>query len=189
MKAARTIFFLIAFSAVALQTGCTVALWKDTGHWDACKTPAQPNQLQVFEDPRKKDFLVVFEQESERTDAVRKRAYYLYASESDIERRKRPHFVSVRNSTGLAQVPVFQSADARTLGKPFIVSANDDIRFVLHSKDGEVTSHMLAVYSDKIGQTERIALTPVAVVVDATVIGAIIVVEAAAHSNWSGEGP
>jgi hypothetical protein len=189
MKPAGKILFAILVSMLALQTGCTVSLWKETSHWDAHKIPAQPNHLQVFEDSRQQDFLVVFNQLSERTDSDRTRAYFLYANEGRIEQRRRPHFVSIQRAKDLKPVPVVQPDETLPAQKPYVIASTNDCRFTLHAGSGETTSHLLPFYRDGIGQAERIVLTPVTVTVDAAMIGAIIFVEAAAHGNWSCDGP
>lgn len=189
---ARCAFQLACFILpIPLLTGCTTAvLWQETGDWDARKVSAQPNHLELFDAPRKKDFLVVYEEVSERTESVHKRAYFLYENESRIEKRDRPQFVSVRRSQGLEPVPVFSSAEAvapSLARSTYVIASTNDYLFILHSADGEENSHMLPVYSDGIGEAERIALTPFAITVDAALMCGWVFLEAWAHGNWNGQ--
>jgi hypothetical protein len=188
MKATHAIRLVILLPALMLQSGCTVMLWRDTQEWDAHRVPAQPNHLQVFDDSRRRDFLVVYDELWERTDGVHPRAYYLRQNERRIEERRRPDFVSLRRARELKPIPVYLGTYARSaaLAKTtYVVGSPDDDRFTLHSNDEVGAQHVLPTYGDGIGQAGRIVLTPFAITTDATWIGAWIFVEAWAHGGMS----
>jgi hypothetical protein len=172
MKARLALFALLALPLFG--SGCaTRALWTKTS-LDAWNEPADEAQLRVYDSPKRRDLLVVYEEYSERHDSLRTRAYWLQANAQRIEQRQRPDFVSVHAARGLAPVPVFTNAPVETPSTGYALLSTNHYFLLIRVGDQRDGSHLLPVYNDGVGQSARIALTPVTVVADATIVGGII---------------
>lgn len=156
-----------------LTGGCaTNALW-NKAQLDAWNEPAANSKLQLFDASQQKDFLVVYEEYSERHDSTRTRAYFLNQNEMRVEQGRKPHFVSAQLSRELLTIPVWETLPlANTTFPPtvYAVISTNKQSFTIYSNE-QGTNHDLPVYNDGWGRTDRIALTPVAVVTDLTIIG------------------
>jgi hypothetical protein len=174
-----------------LAGGCaTNALWNKT-ELDAWNEPTDSTKLQLFDDNRQKDFLVVYDEYSERHDSTRTRAYFLNQNETRVEQGQKPRFVSAKLSRELPPVPVLQTLplSATNFSPVFyaVVSTNKQ-SFTIYS-GGQGTNHDLPVYNDGWGRTDRIALTPVTVVADLTIVGGIAGFWVLAQSGYSTGAP
>jgi hypothetical protein len=159
-----------------LTSGCaTNALWNKT-QLDASNEPAADPRLQLFDARQQKDFLVVYDEYSERHDSTHTRAYFLNQNEKRVEQGLKPHFVSTHLSRALPQIPVWPTSPlSNTNFSPTayaFVSTNKQ-SFIIYS-NGQGTNHDLPVYNDGWGRTDRIALTPVAVTADLTIVGGVL---------------
>jgi hypothetical protein len=156
-----------------LGNGCaTKALW-DNGNLEAVNEPAGNPNLRLFDAKRKSDLLVVYDEYSERGDKIHTRAYWLNENQTRVDQRRTPHFVGTRSMHRLAPVPVFDSAPDETGGAwtHYAVVATNRQAFALHAGNGEISVHDLPTYNDGRGRMEKIALTPVAVTADLTIVG------------------
>jgi hypothetical protein len=166
---------IIALLTPLLAGGCaTNALWnKNAGQLDACNRPAANSRLQLFDASQQRDFLVVYDEYSERHDSIRTRAYFLNQNEQRVEQGREPVFVSAQLSRELPPIPIGQTFPvAGTNSSPAVyalISTNQQ-SFTIYSNN-QGTSHDLPVYNDGWGRIDRIALTPVAGVADLTLIG------------------
>jgi hypothetical protein len=77
--------FLPLLLILFLESGCTYALWTN-GNLEVYREPAQNPDLHVFQSEQRNDFLVVYKEQSERSDAIHTRAYWLNEGEARIER-------------------------------------------------------------------------------------------------------
>jgi len=169
----RQQLLILALLLPLLTGGCaTHALWTEA-QLDDWNEPATDSKLQLFDASRQKDFLVVYDEYSERHDSTRTRAYFLNQNEKRVEQGRKPHFVGAQISGELAPVPVLQTLPLANTNSPpaiyAIVSTNRQ-SFTIY-RDEQRTNHDLPVYNDGWGRTDRIALTPVAVVADLTIVG------------------
>jgi hypothetical protein len=167
---ARILFLLLP---LVFGNGCTNLLWQNTD-WD-CKPASNPN-LRVFNAIQKHDLLVVYDEVSERTKAVHTRAYLLYQNQERVLLQKRPHFVSTNLVRNLAPVPLFHAPQPGTnIPEPlYIVAPQYDVTFTVCSNQTAGNSYSLPWYSDRVGQVERFFFSPVAITVDAALVGAVI---------------
>jgi hypothetical protein len=168
----------IALLLPLLAGGCaTNALWnKNRGQLDACNRPTADSKLQLFDASRQKDFLVVYDEYSERDDATRTRAYYLNQNEKRVEQGRKPRFVSAQLSRDLPPVPVMQTSSLADTNSPppiYAVISTNQQSFTIYW-DEQRTNHDLPVYDDGWGRIDRIALTPVVVVADLTIVGGFL---------------
>ena len=178
----------IALLLPLLTSGCvTNALWNKT-QLDAWNEPANDANVHLFEAFQQKDFLVVYDEYSERHDSIHTRAYFL--NQKGVAQGQKPHFVSARLSHKLPPVPIFQTlpeSDTNFSQTIYAVISTNRQSFTIYSGK-EKTDYSLAVYNDGRGQIARIALTPVAVTADLTIVGGILgcwFIYALAESGYS----
>jgi hypothetical protein len=162
--------------AVAAVPGCaTHALWAEAnlGTWHQ---PSSDSTLRLFSSGQPGELLVLYQESCEPHDARRTRAYWLYSNASRIERQKQPKFVKIDSARGLEPVPVFSATKPSPLPAPAIyaILSTNKLWFTLYSSDTFVGSFALPVYRDGMGKMERIALTPLAVTADVTMVGGAI---------------
>lgn len=153
--------------------GCaTQALW-DNANLEAAKEPAGNVNLRLFAAKRPDNVLVVYDEYSERSDATRTRAYWLNENQARVAQRRAPHFTNSKAMRQLSPVPVFKSAPGETnpVGTHFAIIETNRQSFILHGGDGRISRHDLPTYNDGNGRVEKIALTPVAVTADLTIVG------------------
>jgi len=168
--------FLPLLLLLLLQSGCTYALWTND-NLVAYKEPAQNPDLHLFESTRQKDFLVVYDEHSERTDAIHKRAYWLNRNQTRVERQKAPIFARRNQARHLNAVPVFYSMPNVGLVKGvYAICDTNQETFTLYSGNREIGPYDFPVYHDHWGNVEKAALTPVAVTADVTVAGGIVAI-------------
>ncbi len=173
-----------------LTSGCaTNALWNKTD-LDAWNEPAQNAEVRLFDARQKRDFLVVYDEYSERHDSIHIRAYLLNQNHKRVAQGQKPHFVSTRLSHKLAPVPIFQTlpeSNTNSSQTIYAVISSNKQSFTIYSGE-EKTDYSLAVYNDGRGQIYRIALTPIAVTADLTIVGGILgcwFIYALAESGYS----
>jgi hypothetical protein len=166
----------IALLLPLLTSGCaTNALWNKTD-LDAWNEPTQNADVRLFDARPKKDFLVVYDEYSERHDSIHTRAYFLNQNKKRVAQGQKPHFVSARWSHKLPPVPIFQTwpeSDTNFSQTIYAVISTNRQSFTIYSGK-EKTDYSLAVYNDGRGQTDRIALTPVAVTADLSIVGGFL---------------
>ena len=161
-----------------LAGGCmTQKLWT-ANTLDDWNEPAAPANLRVFNAATGKDFLIVYDEHSERHDSIRTRAFFLNQNLVRLTDRCAPYFVSPDMSAHLTALPLFPergSWGSNAPARPFVVvNVTNANSFTLYFKDREPEEYPLPVYADNIGNYERVALTPVTVTVDATIVGGAI---------------
>ena len=159
---------------VLLSFGCgcaTHALWDNQG-LEAVKEPADKPNLRLFDAKRHDDLLVVYDEYSERNDGIRTRAYWLNQNQARVDQRRAPHFVSPGLMQKLSPVPVFYATSGETNWTFALYAVVETNRqsFTLYYNNGKITRHDLPTYNDGRGRVEKIALTPVAVTADLTIV-------------------
>jgi hypothetical protein len=158
-------------------SGCaTKALWNN-GRMEAVKEPASYVNLRLFDAKRQNDLLVVYDEYSERSDKIRTRAYWLNENQARVNQRLAPNFVSPGLSRNFPSLPVFYepvSSEANLTQTLYAIVATNQQSFALYSGNREIDSYDLPFYNDGKGRVEKIALTPIAVTADLTIVGGII---------------
>src|ERR1043166_5735268 len=164
---------------VALLVSCggcaTGHLWKES-RLASFHEPAQNPELEIFEVPPQNDFLAVYT-ELRANDQVRRRAYFLWANKTRTDAARKPQFVQVPNLHSLKKVTIFPPGKnaIATRGQPAVRMLGPR-RFVLQIGEEDVGQFDLPVYKDAVSTTEQVLVTPLAVSVDATVVGGAIFV-------------
>jgi hypothetical protein len=178
---------LLPLLLLTLGSGCaTKALWNN-GNLEAIKEPASNINLRLFDAKRQNDLLVVYDEYSERNDGIHTRAYWLNENEALVHQRRTPHFVNANLMRNLPSVPVFYSTPGETnwtLSLYAVVETNQQ-SFTLYSDSNKIGSHDLPFYSDGKGKIEKIALTPVTVTADLTIVGGYLFLWGWSAGYWS----
>jgi len=155
-----------------LTSGCTAMLWQHTD-WD-CHPAPQP-RVELFNATREKDVLVVYDEKSDRSKVIRRRAYLLRHNEKRIINQWQPVFVTPASVGRLEPIPTFFSVNDATNPPPyFAVVATNAMSFTLFTNQVPLGIHDLPWYQDPMGQRERAICAPVAVTIDAAIVAGIV---------------
>jgi hypothetical protein len=166
--------WMLLLLALAAVPGCvTHALWDDAS-LGTRHQPAEDTTLRLFRSAEPRELLVLYDESVEGRESTFTRAYLLYKNERRVQRQRPPKFVKIDSTRGLEPVPVLPSYKAANSSPPpplFAVLSADKLWFTLYSSGYAVGSYALPVYRDGMGQTERVALTPLAATADLTIVG------------------
>jgi len=177
MKTRSSVWRLSLLLMLMFSGGCaTHALWTETS-LDAFNEPADESGLRVFNAERKKDWLVVYDEYSERSDSIYTRAYFLNANQKRIEQRRCPDFVSTNSVRGLKPVPIFLAMNAPSTNPSpsfYVLAQTNNLSFTLYDGTKSSGSYTLPVYNDGKARVVRTALTPASVAADVTIVGGIL---------------
>jgi hypothetical protein len=164
---------LLLLPLLALASGCaTSTLWTASTP-DSWNQPATNANLRLFAAGPSRDFLVVYNQYSERHESPRTRAYFLNQNLECVAQKRAPHFVSATLAQGLVPVPVFSApplSDTNGLTRPFAVYSTKSGVFVLYYKNGGSDFYHLPVYNDSMGKYQRAASKTLAVTEEAGIL-------------------
>ena len=105
MRTHKYCWLLLTLCQAVLLSGCTSALW-DKGQFARCHWPANPPNLRLFYSEPAKDVLAEYDEDSEGTRKVQRRAYWLEPNALAITAGRQPRFVSLTNTQDLVAVPV-----------------------------------------------------------------------------------
>lgn len=189
MKMKRSQLFTLFIASTTLLNGCaTSALWEE-GRFSRYYDPAKPNHLRAFHSAKKDDVLVVYDEMRDDDDSVRHRAYWLRDNGGPTPNPHRPHFVSKNATHGLDELPIFErsSTNEPPATGYYLMLADNHQDFALCSNGQNLGDYELPVYRDASGRALQVALTPIAVVADITVVGGLIYAYSMAGSgdSWS----
>ena len=166
----RTLLLLLPL----LASGCmTHKLWTESA-LDEWNRPADNPGLRLFRDEGRDDLLVMYDEFSERHEATQTRAFFLNQNKKLLAQQALPHFVNVNSFCNLTPVPMFSLAPTNSTEPFYAITATNGARFDIFSGGRASSSNVLPTYNDGSGQWKRIALTPVAVVADLTIIGGAV---------------
>jgi hypothetical protein len=177
MKAFKGRLLILIVCVAVLLSGCTSALWEKERfaryHW-----PANPPSLRLFYSEPARDVLAEYDEESEGTATVQRRAYWLEPNALAVTAERQPQFVAVTNVQDLVVVPVTYNLagppPSAYQGLYAVVSTNGQ-SFSLYLGGKEPTDYRLPMYFTGSGQrVKQVLLTPLAVATDATVVGGVV---------------
>jgi hypothetical protein len=184
------LFRLAILPVVLLLTGgCTSDLWRDD-RFVYYYQPAVPSHLQLYYSDQRKDILVKYDEFTDRSSRIRSRCFWLEPNVSRISREQAPHFEAARTSRNLVSIPVIASesdpippspAGLHAVGRP------DDYIFVLYDKERLMDNYALPRYKSSSQRVKQVLLTPFAVAVDLTIIGAVVFSYVALEDAASGD--
>lgn len=160
---------LVLGCCVVLGSGCaTRALWEE-GQFTRFREPASRSNLEVFQWSDSK-VLVVYDEEADDGTRQKRRAFWADLNVEPPDNPMRPQFVRTESVNNLRRVPMVEVPTANDL----CVVTNNAREFTLF-KDGEkVWLYPLPVYDDKSGRVKQIALTPLTILADITIVGGVI---------------
>jgi hypothetical protein len=177
MKGLLAFRLLLLTLPVSLLTGCvTGALWED-GAFARYHQPASPPKVQLLDCRAKQDVLVLFDEVRDTDGRLRRRAYWARENASRIGVWRAPRYFPGPVDPDWPSVPVFLSGNAsgaaNTSGMHAVLAA-DGRAFTLFSPGVNPMVFDLPVYRDASGRAKQVLLTPLAVIADVTVVGAVV---------------
>jgi hypothetical protein len=172
----RRWLFALLVTQTVFVSGCTSALW-DKNTFAHHYHPANPANLRLFYSKERKDILVQYDELSDTDNKTRPCCYWLEPNTIRVNRERKPHFVSAKESEGLIPIPVTE-APPNSIPPGFMelyaVARRDDDVFTLYSGKEQLDPYQLPTYIGASRRVKQILLTPFAVEFDATIIGAVI---------------
>jgi hypothetical protein len=101
-----------------------------------------------------------------------------------LEARRNPRFVKVQHEADLSPIPAITAppmgGDGPAAHHCAIISNQ---AFALYSGENKIGTYELPVYADASGRVKQVAITPLAVAADLTIVGGVLFVWV-----WSGGG-
>jgi hypothetical protein len=174
--AARKWPFVLLTVQIIFVSGCTSVLW-DRSTFARDYHPADPANLHLYYSNERKDILVHYDELNVTDKKVQPRFYWLEPNATRINDHRKPQFVSARASEDLIPIllsesqPDFALPDSKTL---YAVSKPKEHLFALYLGPEQVDLYWLPDYRGSSQRVKQVLLTPFAVAVDATVIGAVV---------------
>jgi hypothetical protein len=173
---------VFAFAAHAvLWSGCaTSALWEE-GRFARFHEPANPPGLRLYRAPENADVLVEYMESLDSDESRRPRSYWLDKNAARLKDRQEPVFSSRTKEGSLEPIPILDSlpsTDSRRQLGLYAVASTNGCEFTLYSGEKSLGAFVLPVYQDKSGLAKQVALTPIAVAANLTIIGGLIFVVA-----------
>lgn len=149
-------------------------LWSDQ-NYEAFHQPAPNPDLHLYQSEKQNDILVVYKEQSERTERIYTRAYWLNKNQIRVTRESQPVFINKKAARNLPAVPVFDSTTPPNGGgiQSFYAVSGTNQSFMLFSGTREVGSYDLPVYDAERPVAEKIALTPITMTADAAIVAAV----------------
>jgi hypothetical protein len=174
--------WMIIAGSVPFLTGCEgLANHTLTGHLWQEQTgpvhfaPSTPPNLELYKDNQHGDILVEYDELSDKTGHVKRRAYLLDANEERILAAKKPRFVDVHTADHLAIIPVeTHSAPGADSTNGILIRAElspDGQQFTLISVGQSIGPHRLPIYTGSADHFDRFMFTPMTVTGDAVIYG------------------
>jgi len=146
----------------------TKALWAERDY----VVPSPIPHLVLSQTPR--GILVQYDAECERTGDIHHRAYYLQSNLSRIAKGQKPLFVDPAKEGPERVIPILNSSEPGPhRAEFFAVCLTNGSTFTLYRGAKILGPCDLPVYKDGGETAKQVALTPLAVVGDASIVGAL----------------
>ncbi len=196
-RARRVVSFLLV---IALTSGCeavrnysvTHKVWTNE-EWRHFAGPAPSPHLAIFETANGKDILVQYDEMSDTSGRIRRRAYLLYPNLERIRENKRPDFVKPALLESVKPIQLQDApspaADLQSTPGFYAVIARGGREFTVHRSGGTEGPYELPEYLKSNNTAARVLLTPLAVVADTVMVGLVASVVGAymlAKGNYVG---
>lgn len=176
-RTCHSVHFLLLLAPILLVSGCTTALW-DKSTFAHYYRPADSSNLRLFYSNDRKDVLVQYDERQDSDDHIRSRCYWLDRNNANMSQKQKPAFVSPESAGNLVPIPVQEgttNSPTDGLHGLYAVARREDDFFILYSGREELDRYHLPVYSgDSSQRVKQVLLTPFAVAVDATIVGAVV---------------
>jgi hypothetical protein len=179
-------FWLLALltAQAMLVGGCaTSKVWQE-GQFARFHEPARPSNLRLFDSNQRGDVLVEYDEWRDGDEKIRRRAYWLTENTARLQAHRNPRFVRPQHDADLSPIPVMEAervnGDASAGHRCGMISNQE---FVLYSSQTKMGTYELPVYADASGRVKQVAITPIAVAADLTIVGGVLFLWV-----WSGGG-
>lgn len=193
MKRARTLPALLLAVALSLagcqsydEYGLTHKLWSDPGLTDHYE-PAGTAALKSFQRPPGARMLVSYDERREKDSSVRRRAFFLPDNTKALAEQRKPGFTNPTPGAGWVEVPVIVAGEPAPAAPLYLKLAADHKSFTV-VRDGVADGpYQLPTYVDQSSTAFRVAVTPFAIVADATVVAVwcgVVALYAYAHGPF-----
>jgi hypothetical protein len=179
MTLKRSVWLLLLGHQAMLLSGCATSKVWEEGQFARFHEPATPANLRLFQSERSGDVLVEYDEWRDGDESIRRRAYWLEPNRERVHARRKPRFVPIDRASGLAAIPATEAppgAGDATIEKRYAVIPTQSQAFILYSADQKVGDYELPVYQDASGRVLQVALTPIAVAADLTIVGGYLFV-------------
>ena len=176
---------VLGFAAFVIVNGCaTHSLWTESSFHE----PSTPNRLVLFDAPQRRDVLVQYDELSPWHELPRRRAYFLCENLSRTQLGKKPKFVTLSSTNALSTIPLCDESTVPTnvleFSTVYARSSTKRSCFIVVRKNQQSQGPFeLPTYRCSTTDIKRVLLTPLAVALDATIIGGGCFFMAAAHAN------
>jgi hypothetical protein len=171
----RLVLALLALP-LAFACGCTPALW-DNGTFAHHYRPGSPTNLRLSYSTERQDILVQYDESKDGATTTRPRCYWLDPNTLRVNRNQKPHFVSAKAVTGLTPIVVGEGAPGPLgpgLKQLYARVSPDAAFFTLYSGTEQLDPYNLPQYTGSSQRVKQVLLTPFAIAVDATIVGAVM---------------
>jgi hypothetical protein len=160
---------LMAAAACSCLCGCmTGSLW----HGSDYVVPSPDPKLALEQTPQ--GTLVQYDALAERNGKVHREAYYLESNCGRVDKGRKPVFVDPARTGPQTAIPVIpRLATNEPPLELCAVYTTNSYTFTIYRRGKRYRSYDLPVYKDGRETAERVALTPLAVTGDATIIAAV----------------
>jgi hypothetical protein len=172
----RRMPLVLALLALPALCGCTAALW-DRATFAQHYRPARPSNLRLSYSKERQDILVQYNESRDGDPNARLRSYWLEPNTPRVNRDRKPHFVSADETSGLIPIPVSETAPQSTNARPAelcAVALPEDLFFTLYLGAEKQDPYKLPAYAGSSQRVKQVLLTPFALGIDATILGAVI---------------
>ena len=158
---------------MALLSGCaTQALWEKS-----YSSPAPQPNVRLYASRQPGEVLVAYDALDEKKGTLRRRVYSLSQNAHLIQEVRKPQFLDLTVLDQLPLIPLVESpptSEAKPPAELYAVLRPSPLCLTLYAPARAPEAHDLPTYVDSAGLTAQILLTPVAVVVDLTIVGAVV---------------
>jgi len=147
--------------------GCfTARLWNG----DDYVTPAPDPKLALFRTPQ--GILVQYDALYEKTGNLHRRAYYLEPNLKRVAAKQKPIFIDPAKAGPQTVIPIFPRPSTNGLPPALrAVCSSDLCSFTLYREGKVLGPFDLPVFKDEPGKVTKVALTPLAVTGDVSIVG------------------
>lgn len=175
MKRNRLWWPMLLICQTLFINGCTSVLWnKNTfAHY---YEPAHPTNLRLFYSSQERELLVQYDEARDGDAPVRRRAYYADRNAERVNNHCKPSFTSAPDWQTLHPIPISNIVTApvpTSFQGLCAASSSEGDSFTLYSKGEKLESYNLPNYVGTSRRLKQVLLTPFAVVIDCTIVGAV----------------
>ena len=177
MKKKQALVLALFCLQIVLFSGCTTALWEED-RFTHYNCPADPPNMRLLHARGATDVLVQYDELGEGDNYVRRRSYWAARNAWQTRNARKPNFADPREANGLTAIPTVTATPAATMtnwGGCYAIMSTNVNAFVFYCPGEEPAAYELPRYNDDhLQRVKQVALTPAAVAVDATIVGAAV---------------